>query len=419
MKTLKNFRWWIAGLLALATALNYLDRQSLPVAITEIEKSIPISDLDYSHLQMLFLISYSLMYVIGGKLVDVLGSRVGYLIIICWWSLANCMHGLVNSITGLGIGRFLLGLGEGGGFPASAKVVSEWFPAKERSLAFGIFNTGSSLGAVIAPPLIAVIILGLSWRWVFFITGGLGFVWAFVWYKVYRKPADNKLLSSEEKAYIETGLEQSSSIETKTIPWLDLFKYKKVWGLLIAKFLSDAAWYFYIFWLPKYLGDIRGLDIKEIGYYAWIPYAAAGAGSFIAGWLSSYLIKKNFSLSRSRKIALGLSAALMPASLLIADAPLSFAIVFFCMAMFGHQAFSTLMQTLTADLFPSSVVGSVAGLVGAAGSLGGVAFNFIVGLLLTHFSYSPVFIIAGILHPVAFIFIAIMIRKVEKEKALN
>ncbi|MGI9543424.1 MAG: MFS transporter [Cyclobacteriaceae bacterium] len=415
MKTLKNFRWWIAGLLALATALNYLDRQSLPVAITEIEKSIPISDLDYSHLQMLFLISYSLMYVIGGKLVDVLGSRVGYLIIICWWSLANCLHGLVNSVTGLGIGRFLLGLGEGGGFPASAKVVSEWFPAKERSLAFGIFNTGSSLGAVIAPPLIAVIILGLSWRWVFFITGGLGFVWALVWYKVYRKPAENKLLSSEERAYIDTGLKETSPKQTTKIPWVDLFKYKKVWGLLIAKFLSDAAWYFYIFWLPKYLGDIRGLDIKEIGYYAWIPYAAAGAGSFIAGWLSSYLIKKNFTLGRSRKIALGLSAALMPASLLIADAPLSFAIVFFCMAMFGHQAFSTLMQTLTADLFPSTVVGSVAGLVGAAGSLGGVAFNFIVGLLLTHFSYSPVFVIAGILHPIAFLFIVFMIRKVKME----
>ena len=281
MKIIKRFRWYIAGLLALATALNYLDRQSLPVAISEIEKTIPISDLEYSQLQVLFLIAYSIMYVVGGKLIDVLGSRLGYVLIIIWWSVANMLHGLVNSVLGLGIGRFLLGLGEGGGFPASAKVVSEWFPAKERSLAFGIFNTGSSLGAVIAPPLIAMIILGLSWRWVFFITGGLGFIWALIWWRIYTKPKDSPLTSDAERAYIAEGQEESKT--QAKIKWLDLFRYREVWGLVVAKFLSDAAWYFYIFWLPKYLGDMRGLDIKEIGYYAWIPYAAAGGGSFIGG----------------------------------------------------------------------------------------------------------------------------------------
>ena len=417
MKIIKHFRWYIAGLLALATALNYLDRQSLPVAISEIEKTIPITDLEYSQLQVLFLIAYSIMYVVGGKLIDVLGSRLGYVLIIIWWSLANLLHGLVSSVMGLGIGRFLLGLGEGGGFPASAKVVSEWFPAKERSLAFGIFNTGSSLGAVIAPPLIAMIILGLSWRCVFFITGGLGFIWAMIWWRIYSKPKDSRLTSDAERAYIAAGQEESK--DQAKIKWLDLFRYREVWGLVVAKFLSDAAWYFYIFWLPKYLGDMRGLDIKEIGYYAWIPYAAAGGGSFIGGWVSSYLLKKNFSLDKSRKIALGASAALMPAALLIAGAPLSLAIVFFCMAMFGHQAFSTLMQTLTADMFPSSTVGSVAGLVGSAGSLGGVAFNFIVGLLLTHFSYTPVFLIAGLLHPLAFLVILALVKRVELLPAIH
>ena len=181
---------------------------------------------------------------------------------------------------------------------------------------------------------------------------------------------------------------------------------------MIAKFLSDAAWYFYIFWLPKYLGDIRGLDIQEIGYYAWIPYAAAGGGSFLGGWTSSYLLKRGFSLTHSRKISLGFAALLMPVALLISSSPLNLAIVFFCMAMFGHQAFSTLMQTLTADLFPSSSVGSVAGLVGAAGSMGGVVFNFFVGIMLTHYSYTPVFLIAGILHPLAFLVILFMIKKV-------
>ena len=416
MKPIKNFRWYVAGLLAIATALNYLDRQSLPVAISEIQKVIPISDLQYSQLQMLFLISYSLMYVGGGKLIDVLGTRIGYIVIICWWSIANCIHGMVSSFFGLGIARFLLGLGEGGGFPASAKVVSEWFPAKERSLAFGIFNTGSSLGAVVAPPIIAIIILNFDWRWVFFITGGLGAVWALVWYKLYQLPGRNKYLGPAELEYIEEGVRASSAVqEPAKIRWIDLFAYRNVWGLLIAKFLSDAAWYFYIFWLPKYLADVRGLNIQEIGYYAWIPYAAAGAGSFLAGWLSSYLLKNNFTLNQSRKIPLGIAAALMPVALLISGVPLNIAIVFFSVAMFGHQAFSTLMQTLTADLFPSSVVGSVAGLVGAAGSLGGVIFNGLVGLLLTYFSYVPVFTIAGILHPLAFLVIFIMIRKIKME----
>ena len=414
MRTIKNFRWYIAGLLALATALNYLDRQSLPVAISEIQKFIPVSDLEYSQLQMLFLISYSLMYIGGGKLIDVLGTRVGYIIIICWWSIANCIHGVVNSFMGLGVARFLLGLGEGGGFPASAKVVSEWFPVKERSLAFGIFNTGSSLGAVIAPPIIALIILQLNWRWVFFITGGLGLIWAVVWYRVYQLPNRNKYVSDSERQYIAQELQEPAGTEEKSkIRWVDLFAYKNVWGLLVAKFLSDAAWYFYIFWLPKYLADVRGLNIQEIGYYAWIPYAAAGAGSFLAGWMSSYLLKKKFTLNQSRKIALGLAAMLMPVALLISGVPLGMAIVFFCMAMFGHQAFSTLMQTLTADLFPSSTVGSVAGLVGAAGSLGGVAFNGLVGVLLTYYSYTPVFLIAGVLHPLAFIVILIMIKQIK------
>ncbi|MDW3652421.1 MAG: MFS transporter [Bacteroidia bacterium] len=411
-KSIPHFRWWIAGLLALATALNYLDRQSLPVAISEIQKSITISEVAYSRLQMLFLISYSLMYLVGGKLIDIMGSRLGYLVMILWWSIANFIHGLMSTVMGLGVARFLLGMGEGGGFPASAKVVSEWFPAKERSLAFGIFNTGSSLGSVIAPPMIAFIILELDWRWVFFLTGSLGFIWAFFWFRMYQKPENSTRVSEEEKAYIKAGQIQEET-EGPKVKWVDLFKFKKTWGLVLAKFLSDAAWYFYIFWLPKYLADARGLDIKEIGYYAWIPFAFAGAGSFLAGWLSTYLIKKNISLDRSRKICLAIAACLMPIALFITGVPLSMAIVFFSMAMFGHQAFSTLMQTLTADMYPSHSVGSIAGLVGAAGSMGGVVFSFFVGLLLSNFGYGPVFIIAGILHPISFLLILFLVQKVE------
>ena len=416
MAKIKNLRWWIVGLLAAATALNYLDRQSLPVAVVEVQKDIPMTEQQYAHLQFLFLMAYGLMYAGGGKIIDWLGTRAGYAVMIAWWSAANFMHGTVTSVAGLGVFRFLLGMGEGGGFPGSAKAVSEWFPPKERSFAFGIFNTGSSVGAVAAPPLIALVVLWLDWRWVFFLTGGLGFVWVLIWLKFYQLPQRHELITPEERTYIETSLAPAPSQTTDPpIRWLELFRYRQVWGLVIAKFLSDSAWYFFIFWLPKYLADIRHLNIKEIGYYAWIPYAFAGAGSFIGGWLSSYLIRRHVTLDRSRKIALGLSAAMMPASLLIAASPLSLAILFFGMALFGHQFWSTIVQTLAADMFPSKIVASVAGLLGAAGSFGGMCFSYLVGALLTHYhSYAIVFLISGLLHPAAFLVILLVVRKIER-----
>ncbi|MGH9803691.1 MAG: MFS transporter [Candidatus Acidiferrales bacterium] len=416
MAAVKNLRWWIVCLLAAATAINYLDRQNLPVVVVELQKDIPMTEQQYAQLQFLFLLAYGLMYAGGGKIIDWLGTRAGYAVMIVWWSAANFLHGTVHSVLGLGIYRFLLGMGEGGGFPGSAKAVAEWFPPKERSFAFGIFNTGSSVGAVIAPPLIAFIVLWLDWRWVFFLTGAAGFVWVAAWLVLYRHPAEHPHITPEERNYIESSLRPApGQPPDPPVRWLDLFRYRQVWGLVVAKFLSDSAWYFFIFWLPKYLADVRGLNIKEIGYYAWIPYAAAGAGSFIGGWLSSYLIRRHVSLDRSRKIALGVSAGLMPASLLIAASPLSLAILFFSMALFGHQFWSTIMQTLSADMFPSKIVASVAGLLGAAGSFGGMFFSYLVGYLLTEYqSYGMVFIISGLLHPSAFLLILLVVRKIER-----
>ena len=330
------------------------------------------------------------------------------------------MHGLVSSVTGLGVARFLLGMGEGGGFPGSAKVVSEWFPAKERAMAFGIFNTGSAVGGAIAPPLIAFLILWLDWRWAFFLTGAIGRVWAIVWLLVYAKPAKSKLVTENEKLYIEEALIQENPENASTaIPWLGLFKYRKIRGLLIIKFLTDGAWYFFIFWLPKYLADVRDLDIKAIGAYAWIPFVLAGAGSFFAGWLSSYLIKRNISLDLSRKIPLGIAAFMLPASLLITQASLSMSLVFFGLAMFGHQCWSTLVQTLAADIYPSRIVGSVAGLMGCLGTYGAMLFSLGIGVLIEHHGYSPAFIISGVLHPLSFLLIFIIIQKIEFQPILS
>ena len=414
---IRNFRWWIVGMIALATAINYLDRQNLPVAIVEIKKIFPISDSQYGLINSLFLLAYGTMYAVGGRLLDILGSRIGYAIMITWWSLANVVHGLVSSVTGLGVARFLLGMGEGGGFPGSAKVVSEWFPAKERAMAFGIFNTGSAIGGAIAPPLIAFLIILLDWRWAFIITGAIGLIWAIVWLMIYAKPAGSRFVTAEEKDYVEQALtEETHDPDLTSIPWLGLFKYRKIRGLLTIKFLTDGAWYFFIFWLPKYLADVRELDIKAIGAYAWIPFVFAGAGSFFAGWLSSYLIKRNISLDLSRKIPLGIAAFLLPASLLITQASLGTALIFFGLAMFGHQCWSTIVQTLAADMYPSRMVGSVAGLMGCLGTYGAMLFSLGIGVLIENHGYGPAFLISGVLHPLSFILIFIIIQKIEFER---
>jgi ACS family hexuronate transporter-like MFS transporter len=414
----KNFRWWIAIMLMLATALNYLDRQNLPMVITELRKVIPVDNVVFSQLNFMFLFAYGLMYIGGGKIIDWLGPKIGLVLMVLWWSGANMLHGFVAGVTGLFAARFLLGLGEGGGFPGAAKAVSEWFPPKERAFAFGLFNTGSSIGAMIAPPLIAAIVLDLSWRWVFILTSLAGFVWVALWYFLYEHPSKSRFITPEERAMITSSgavvLEKKS--DDFDIKWSSLFAYRQLWGVLIAKFLVDSAWFFIIFWLPKYLSDARGLDIQGIGYYAWIPYACAGGGSLIGGWLSNFLIRKNMSVNKSRKISMGIAMALMPVSLFITSAPLSWAIVFFSIAMFGHQFFSTLLQTLCTDLFPSKVVGSVAGLAGGVGCFGAMLFSLLAGQMIQHIGYSSVFIIIGLLHPISFLLILLMVGEIRQVK---
>lgn len=412
---MSTLRWWIAILLASATAISYLDRQSFPVAVTEISKHIPISNQQYSILQMLFLLSYAVMYAGGGKIVDVLGTKTGYSIMVLVWSAATALHGLVSGVFGLGIARTLIGLGEGGGFPCSAKAVSEWFTEKERSLAFGIFNTGSSVGAVIAPPLIAFIILRLNWHWVFFVTGTLGGVWLVFWWLLYHRPSHEPVdreSESEPRGVHLVAKERTDAAPELRYGWRDLFRHRELWGLLAAKFLTDSAWFFFIFWLPKYLGDVRHLDIAHIGYLAWIPYALAGVGSLSGGWLSSKLVRR-LSLNASRKICLALSAALMPFTVAISSSPLALTLALFSMAFFAHQFWSTILQTLAADIFPSAVVGSVAGMMGSVGSFGAMLFDLLVGVMLTRLhSYSQIFVITSLLHPAAFVLLLILIPRI-------
>jgi MFS transporter, ACS family, hexuronate transporter len=393
-------RWRIAILVSAAIAISYLDRQTLPVAVKAISQDIPLSNSQFSALQSAFLFSYALMYAGGGKLVDVLGTYRGFTVIMVFWSLACASHALATGFALLVTSRFLLGVGEGGGFPAATRAVAEWFPTKERATAMGIINAGTAVGAVIAPPVIAAVLLYTNWRWIFVVTGGFGLLWVAWWRLSYVPPPDS---STHE---LDAAASNPTATSARPLGWTRLFQVRETWGLVIAKFLSDAAWFFYLFWLPKYLYDARGFDIKAVGTFAWMPSAAAGIGCLLGGGFSSYLVRRHFSLGMARKLALGASAVVMPFAILVPHVAVSWALGLFCLAYFGQQSWSTLVMVLPADLFPQSVVGSVAGLVGFGGAMGGIVFGEIVGYLLDHgFGYSAVFALAGTLHVVAFVII--------------
>jgi MFS transporter, ACS family, hexuronate transporter len=399
-------RWRIAVLVSIAIAISYLDRQTLPVAVSAIGKDIPLSNEQFSALQSAFLLSYAFMYAGGGKLVDVLGTRTGFTVIMIFWSLACASHALAVSFAMLAVSRFLLGIGEGGGFPSATRAVAEWFPIRERATAMGIINAGTSVGAVIAPPLIAIILSFMSWRWIFVVSGGFGLLWTACW----------RLFSHEQDPLANFSAEELGEASALRLRWLGLLRIREVWGLVAAKFLSDAAWYFYLFWLPKYLYDARGFNIKAVGTFAWIPYAAAGIGCLAGGWFSSYLVRREFSLDVARKLALGLSAAIMPLILLVPRVAVSWAIVVFSLAYFGQQSWSTLVMVLPTDLLPRRVVGSVAGLVGFGGAIGGIAFGQLVGYLLDHgIGYGVVFTFAGMFHVIAFAVILATIPVIDPE----
>jgi ACS family hexuronate transporter-like MFS transporter len=408
----KALRWKMAILITAAIAISYFDRQTLPIAIRAIQLEIPVTNTQFSHLQAAFLAAYALMYAGSGKLIDVLGTRKGFLLIMLWWSLACASQGLATSVPVLAVCLFLLGMGEGGGFPAATKAMAEWFPTHERSTAMGLMNAGTAVGAVAAPPLIALTLAHLNWRWVFFLAGAVGLVWTLWWIRDYHPAASHPRLSAGERQELAEVLAPKVKSD-ENIRWIDLFRYPQVSGLVFAKFLSDAAWYFYIFWLPKYLYDVHHFDTKQVGYFAWIPYAAAGVGSLLGGWFSSRLIQRGFSLNMSRKIALGVSAGVMPSILLVMHSPVELVIVLFSIAFAGQQSWSTLVMTLPSDLVPSSVVGSFAGLVGFGGAMGGIVFGLLVGLLLDHgFGYGPVFACVSVLHLIGFCVILLTIRVV-------
>lgn len=398
--------WAIAAMIAVAIAISYLDRQTLPWAIKHIEADIPIGNQTKAALDSAFLATYGLMYLGGGWLLDRIGTRRGFLLIMIFWSLACASHGLAGGVAALVISRLLLGVGEGGGFPAATRAVAEWFPPERRAAAIGLVNAGTAVGAVLAPPLIAGILaygdwFGLaSWRWVFFVTGLFGLAWAGWWYVAYRVPARSTGVTAEP--------------EGPALTIHQLLSRREVRGVVLAKLLSDGAWYFYLFWLPKYLFEAHAFDLKQAATIGWIPYAASGVGSLAGGWLSSRLLSSGRSVNAARKIALGLSAACMPWVMLApSSGSVAAVIAIFSLAFFGQQSWSTLVMTLPTDLVPRSALGRLAGLVGLGGAFGGILTGQAAGWALdAGLGYTPVLTVAATLHLLAFGLICLTVPRI-------
>jgi ACS family hexuronate transporter-like MFS transporter len=397
-----ELRWYFVAMVTAAIAISYFDRQTLPVAIAAIERTIPISDQQFSYLQSAFLLAYAAMYIVGGRLLDRLGTRRGFVLIMVWWSAACALHGAASGFALLLVARLLLGMGEGGAFPAAVRVVAEWIEPEERSTAVGIINAGTAVGSVLAAPVVARIVLTLGWRAVFFVAGGLGMVWVVWWAVSYRS-----------RAAVTSGT-LDARVLGEQLTLGELVGMDRVRAVVFAKFMSDSAWYFLLFWLPKYLYDVRGFDVKHVGYYAWIPYAASGVGSFVGGWYSSWLLRNGWSLDAARKIALGLSAAFMPVVMLVPLVPVEGAIVLFSVAFFCQQSWSGLIMTVPADIFPLSAVGTVSGLVGFGGAIGGAIFGVVAGQLLGHgFGYGTLFVLVGTFHLIGYAAILLIAGKIE------
>lgn len=405
---LPNVRWRIAALLFAATVINYIDRQTLSVLASEITAELGLSDIEYSQVVQAFLICYAGMYMVWGRIIDRWGTRAALAVSMVWWSLANAGHALSRGALGLGAFRALLGMGESGNFLAAEKAISEWFPPQERGFANGLVNAAASTGAILAPPLIVLIFTQWGWRTAFVVTGALGFVWLAFWLRWYWVPERHPRVTSEELSVIEST---PGSATHKPVRWVQLFGFRQTWALFLARVLADPVWWFYLFFLPKYLSDERGFSIVAIGLTTWVPFLTADLGALAGGWLSGRLIRRGLTPIRARKWVMLPAAAVMPVSLVVPAIDSSVvAVATICAVTFAHMVWKTNLMTMTNDVYPTAVVGSAAGIVGLGSSLGGVIFTGVTGFVVENYSYAAIFFVMAFLHPAAFVILHVLAK---------
>lgn len=415
---LSGLRWYIVGLVFLATLINYIDRLTLSVLAPVITKDLGLSNTEYGGITTWFLLAYTISQALSGKLYDRIGIKKGFTVSIIVWSLAAMAHALTKTLGGLSAVRFVLGLGEAGNWPGAAKTVAEWFPVRERAFGMAIFNSGAAIGSIVAPP----IIVGLTayfghWQPTFLITGALGFLWLILWWIFYDTPENHKWLTNKERVLIRENEEPGAAAENlESAPsWGELLRYQQVWAIVLARFFVDPVWWLYIAWLPLYLANVRGFDLRQIGYFAWVPFVAADAGSLFGGWFSGFLIGRGWSVDAARKAVIAFAACLMPAGIaaaFVSDSMLALGLI--GVVLFGFQVWINNVQTLPSDFFPKNAVGSVAGLGGTGAGIGSMIFIFTTGWVVDNFSYTPILVAAGLLAPVGTVVLFALSGKIEK-----
>jgi MFS transporter, ACS family, hexuronate transporter len=418
MRKIRGLRWYIAIMLMLVTTINYLDRTSLSVAGLPLREQLHIDEQQFSYIIMCFQFSYLVMQPLSGRVLDWLGTKRGFSLAVVWWSIANMLHAFARTPFSFGVFRSLLGVGEAANFPGIAKTISEWFPAKERTMATGIANIGSGTGALIATPMVAWIIYKFGWQEAFVITGAIGFIWLIFWMILYKPPAQNSFITKDELAYITEGQKELQVEDTgkQKGVWKLVLGQRNFWGIALARFVSEPAWQFFSYWIPLYFATQRGLNLKQIGLFLWVPFLAADIGSFVGGVLSPFFQKLGFKVLTARKLSMTTAAFIMPFAVLIIKAPTAgWAIFWFCCGAFGHQCISATLLTLSVDLFPKRTVATANGLSGSSALLGGMLFTFAVGWLVTHIGYAPVFITIAFLDLIGAVFLWTLVREPKTE----
>jgi len=395
----------LLALLFVSTVINYLDRQALSILATTIQVDLGMDDSDYAQVVQLFLIAYTVAYLLAGRVTDLLGAKLALALFVGWWSIANLMTGLVRNAGELGAARFALGLGEPGNYTVGSKVVSEQFEPKERGLALGLYTAGAMVGATLAPPLIGGIALTLGWRWAFILTGAIGLVWIIAWWFLY---------PSQPRVHTNTAPVAEGTL------WRGLLTDRTMWLLVLSRAIADPVWYFYLFWFPKYLNDQRGMSLAAVASIAWVVYLAADLGSVGGGMLSSRFIKRGMSPVRSRLTAMALAAVLAPLGVIATfHPPIALLFLVASTVAFAHLIFQINISTLVVDLYPSRYIATVFGFIGAGSGLGGILSTWVIGKLVTGHNFDRAFILMAMLHPIALTTAWLAVRQVRHSRLIG
>lgn len=430
--TMGRYRWTICSLLFFATTINYLDRQVISLLKPYLEIKFKWTEGDYSHIVMAFQVSYGVGMIFIGRFIDRVGTKLGYAVSTLAWSLAAIGHALAQSTFGFGIARAALGISEAGNFPAAIKTVSEWFPKKERAYATGIFNSGTNIGAIIAPLTVPWIAVKLGWQWAFILTGAVGFIWIILWVFIYEIPAKNKRLLKEEFDYINSDgdeyVEQASVTDkAKKVPWFRLLGFRQTWAYVIGKFLTDPIWWFYLFWLPAFLKAQYNVSDTDYALSVALVYTIATFGSIGGGWLPLYLIRKGWPVFRARKTSMLIYAfCVVPVVFAqwLGSLNMWLAVFIIGFAASAHQAWSANIFTTVSDMFPKKTVASVIGLGGMSGSVGGILIAWLAGMLFDKYKllgkietgYYIMFFICGFAYLVAWLIMHLLVPKMKMVK---